>query len=73
LLGLLGVEAAEAAWPQDVGGFAAGTGAEVAPTIRLDGEVTAVESAAVEVDEPTAGRAEARAVSAIGRCHASQT
>jgi hypothetical protein len=38
--------------------LAARADAEAAPTIRFDGEVTAVEAVAVEVDEPIAGRAE---------------
>ena len=44
-----------------------GSGAEVAPTVRLDGEVTAEEAISVEVDEPTAGRAESRTAAPVGR------
>jgi len=49
----------------DAGELVEGPGAEVAPTIRLNGEVTAEEAVAVQVDEPTAIRAESRTAASV--------
>jgi hypothetical protein len=50
-----------------------GPGAEVALTIRIDSEVTAVEAVAVEIDEPTASRAKFRTAARVLRLHAVET
>jgi len=50
---------------RETGGITAGSGAEVAPTIGIDREVTPEEPVAVEVDEPTAGGAESRTAAPV--------
>jgi hypothetical protein len=51
----------------DAGELVEGPHAEVASTVRLDGEVTAEEAVAVQVDEPTASRAESRTAASVRR------